>query len=720
MQMWLRLASRSFSFDLNRLRNIGISAHIDSGKTTFSERVLFYTGRIDAIHEVRGNDKVGAKMDSMELERERGITIQSAATFCKWKDTDINLIDTPGHVDFTIEVERALRVLDGAVLLICGSSGVQSQTLTVNRQMSRYNVPRIIFINKLDRAGANPDGVVQGIKERLKLKAHPIQMPIGLEDYHKGIIDVITRKAFYFEGSWGTDIQEREVPQELRAKVDATRATLIETLADVDETLCEKYLEGESISETDIKAAIRRATIALKFSPILMGSAYKNKGVQLALDAVTDYLPCPSEVSNFALDIDNEEAKVLMDTDPKKNLVCLAFKLEENRFGQLTYVRVYQGKLKRGDNITNTRTGKRVKVTRMVKMHSNEMVEIYEAVAGEIFALFGIECNSGDSFTDGNVNFAMTSMFIPEPVMSLAVRPIKKDSNIKFGKAIGRFMREDPTFRCKMDEESQQTVISGMGELHLQIYAERMKREYGVEVELGAPTVNYRETILQRSEFNYLHKKQTGGAGQFAGVQGYIEPLEDVPEGEFRPCEFVDGTSGMNIPPEFISAIEKGFSLCVAKGPQVGYPIVNMRYVIKDGQTHIVDSSTNAFIIATKGSFRQSFPEAKPQILEPVMNIEVIAPATFQNSVVGGLVRRRCFVKNSEIKADGSVLVLAEGPLSKMFGYSTDLRSSTQGQGEFSMEYLKMEPVDPGEAVELRESYVAKLRADKDKDSFDD
>lgn len=708
MLSWLRkgfpILTRSFA-DVTFVRNIGISAHIDSGKTTFSERVLYYTGKIKEIHEVKGNDRVGAKMDSMELERERGITIQSAATFCKWKKYSINLIDTPGHVDFTIEVERALRVLDSAILIVCGSSSVQSQTLTVDRQMRRYNVPRITFINKLDRAGANHNIVIKAIQERLPIRSEAIQIPIGLESQFEGLIDIINRQSIYFEGNFGNTIVRKEVPEIYKKEMESRRELLVEALAEVDEAFGEKFLNGETPTETDIMQAIRRSTIALKFSPIMMGSAFKNKGVQIVLDAVGDFLPNPSEVKNIALDLSNNEAQVQLSIDPKKPFVCLAFKLEENKYGQLTYIRIYQGKLKRGDFIYNTKTNKKVKLSRMVRMHSNEMVEIQEAEAGDICALFGIDCDSGDTFTDGSVNYAMTSMHIPEPVMSLSIRPLKREYLDKFSKALAKFQREDPTFKVKQDEESKQVIISGMGELHLQIYAERIRREYEIEVEIGQPTVNYRETISKKSHFNYLHKKQTGGAGQYAGVVGYIEPMPGVKPNEYKTPKFIDKTVGTNIGPEYISAVEKGFKMCTKRGPQIGYPVVNMQYVLTDGMTHIVDSNTNAFISATKGSFRQAIPGSEPIILEPIMTVEISIPYTFQTQVISGLIKRRGVVKDTYRRENGEMALIAEAPLSRMFGYATEIRSNTQGQGEFTMEFNRMEPVEESEADMLRENY---------------
>lgn len=625
----------------------------------------------------------------------------------------MNLIDTPGHVDFTIEVERALRVLDGAILLVCGVSGVQSQTLTVNRQMSRYKVPRLIFINKLDRTGSNFPIVLKDIKSRLPMRSAAIQVPIGSESTFAGEIDLITMKAHYYEGAWGIDRTEREIPEELLSTAQCAREELLESLAEIDDEFAEKYLAGE-VSVEDIDCAVRAGVLALKFAPILIGSAYRNKGVQGALDAVGKYLPCPLEPVNVALDLSQDEKEVALSADPQLPLVLLAFKLEESRFGQLTYIRIYQGKLKRGDTITNTASKKRVKISRMVRMHAKEMVEIQESGAGDICALFGIECNSGDTFTDGTVQYSMTSMFVPDPVMSLSIRPTRKEYAGKFSKALARFQREDPTFRVRFDEESGETVISGMGELHLSIYAERIRREFSINVELGQPSVNYREVIAKKAHFAYLHKKQTGGAGQYAGVVGYIEPIPGLAPGEFVPSKFIDKTAGMNIGPEFKAAIHKGVLECVAKGLQVGYPVLNLQYVLTDGQTHLVDSSTNAFIIATKGSFREVFPKADPGLVEPIMNIELTVPSVFQTTVISGLVKRQCMIKDANSRDDGTSILLAEGSLAKMFGYASELRSNTQGQGEFSMEFLKLDAVNEGEAQMLRDRYSEKLQIQRE------
>ncbi|MFY0574239.1 elongation factor G [Cystobacter fuscus] len=694
---------------IEKVRNIGISAHIDSGKTTLSERILFYTGRIHEIHEVRGKDGVGAKMDSMDLEREKGITIQSAATYAMWGEYNINLIDTPGHVDFTIEVERALRVLDGAILVLCSVSGVQSQSITVDRQMKRYKVPRIAFVNKMDRAGANYQRVAAQLKE--KLNHHPVrlQLPIGAEDRFQGLVDLIQMKAFYFDGESGENIREEEIPAELLEQAKADRQEMIEKVAEVDDALGELFLSDSAISNEQIMAAVRRATIGLKMTPVMCGSAYKNKGVQLLLNAICSFLPNPSEVTNEALDQKNNEAKVVLESTPDKPFVGLAFKLEDGRYGQLTYMRVYQGKVSKGDFIVNQANQKKVKVPRIVRMHSNEMNDINEGQAGDIIALFGVECASGDTFTDGTVQYTMTSMFVPDAVISLAVSPKNRDAQANFSKALNRFTKEDPTFRVNRDEESGQTIIRGMGELHLEIYIERMKREYNCEVVAGKPQVAYRETISQKGEFAYTHKKQTGGSGQFARVCGYVEPL---PSDAVQQYEFVDDIVGGSIPREFIPACDKGFAEAVKKGSLIGFPVVGIRVVINDGAFHAVDSSEMAFKTAAIMGFREGYAAAKPIILEPMMKVEVQAPEDFQGSVVGQINQRRGTILESGT-AEGYVTVVAEVPLNTMFGYSTDLRSATQGKGEFTMEFSKYTPVPCNEAEALMAAYKEKLAAEQ-------
>ncbi|CAL5219817.1 g1728 [Coccomyxa viridis] len=687
--------------DLAHIRNIGISAHIDSGKTTLTERILFYTGRIHSIHEVRGKDGVGAKMDHMDLEREKGITIQSAATYCTWKDMSINIIDTPGHVDFTIEVERALRVLDGAILVLCSVGGVQSQSITVDRQMRRYNVPRLAFINKLDRAGADPWRVIGQMQEKLRLHCAPVQLPIGLEDQHAGLIDLIKMKAFQFKGPNGEDITEVPMTAEQLATATEKRVELIEKVADVDEQLGELFLMEEPIDEPTLREAVRRATVSLAFVPIFMGSAYKNKGVQLLLDGVTDYLPSPGQVQNTALDAGNEEAPVSLACNRDGPLVALAFKLEEGRYGQLTYMRLYSGTLRKGDNVINVVNGKRVKVPRLVRMHSNDMEDITEASAGDIVATFGIECSSGDTFTDGQVRYTMTSMNIPEPVMSLAIMPKTREASGGFSKALGRFQKEDPTFKVSSDPETGQTIISGMGELHLEIYVERMNREYNVEAEVGKPRVNYLEAITQRVQFDYLHKKQSGGQGQYGRVVGYMEPL---PEDEPEKFVFAREIVGNAIPPSFIPACEKGFREACNSGGLTGHPVQGIKIALTDGAAHAVDSSEMAFKLACQYAFREAFGRAKPVILEPVMDVDVRAPAEFQGTIIGDLNRRKGVILNSEGELD-DVVMKAQVPLNDMFGYSTGLRSMTQGKGEFTMEYARHMPVTSDRQAELTATY---------------
>jgi len=680
--------------DLTKVRNIGISAHIDSGKTTLTERILYYTDRIHAIHEVRGKDGVGATMDSMELEKERGITIQSAATYCNWKGTDINIIDTPGHVDFTVEVERALRVLDGAVLILCSVGGVQSQSITVDRQMTRYNVPRIAFINKCDRTGANPARVVEQLRDKLNLNAVMIQLPIGLENDLEGMVDLVSMKAIYFDGDQGDDVRYEDIPDTMRDEADEKREELLDAVSMFSDELMEAMLEETEITDELVHEAIRRGTLALELAPVMIGSAYKNKGVQPLLDAVETYLPCPTDVDNIALDLDNEETEVKVSNNPDDPLVALAFKLEDGRYGQLTYVRTYQGMLTKGDFIFNTRTGKKVKVGRLVRMHSNEMEEIDEAGSGDIVALFGVDCASGDTFCDNKINWSMSSMHVPAPVISLAINPVDNKAQENMSKALNRFCKEDPTFKSFVDHETSETIISGMGELHLEVYIERMKREYQAEVEVGAPRVAYRETITQRADFDYTHKKQTGGSGQFGRVAGHMEPLE---EGEY---EFVDDIVGGSIPREFITSCDKGFQASMAKGVLTGAPITGVRCVINDGNSHSVDSSDMAFQQAAKGAFKQGFQKANPVIMEPIMKVAVEGPSEFQGAVMGSLNQRRGVIVGT-FEEGSYTVVEAEMPLSEMFGYSTTLRSLTQGKAEFTMEFASYKQVPKSVAEEL-------------------
>ncbi|AFG38678.1 elongation factor G [Spirochaeta africana] len=694
-------------FDIEKMRNIGISAHIDSGKTTLTERILFYCEKIHAVHEVRGKDGVGATMDSMELERERGITIASASTNVTWKDTPINVIDTPGHVDFTIEVERSLRVLDGAILVLCSVGGVQSQSITVDRQLARYNVPFVAFINKCDRTGANPFRVKDQLIDKLGHNAVMMQMPIGLEDKLSGLVDLVTMKAYYYEGDDGRDIRIDDIPADMQAEAEQRREELIDAASMFSDELAEAFLEGE-VDETMLKNAIRTGTLKRELLPVFVGSAYKNKGVQSLLDAVVDYLPSPTQVENVALDLDNDEAPVPLKPVESEKTVALAFKLEDGQYGQLTYIRIYQGSVQKGAELYNTRSRKKFKVGRLIRMHANDMDDIDYAGPGDIVALFGVDCASGDTFTSPGLNYSMTSMYVPAPVISLAVFPKDKKASDNMGKALNRFTKEDPTFTSYVDPESNQTIIQGMGELHLDVYIERMKREYKAEVETGMPQVAYRETISKKVEFNYTHKKQTGGSGQFGRVAGYFEPLED------ENYEFVDNIKGGVIPQEYIPSVDKGFQKAMEKGTLIGFPIVNVRAVINDGSTHPVDSSDMAFQAAGLGAFRGSYEKAGPVVMEPIMKVTVEGPTEFQGNIFATINQRRGVILSSN--EDGAFSVVeAEVPLSEMFGYSTNLRSLTQGKAEFSMEFLKYGKVPQSITEELRKEYLEKQKAEQGK-----
>jgi elongation factor G len=693
------------AYDISKMRNIGISAHIDSGKTTLSERILFYCNKIHAIHEVRGKDGVGAVMDGMELERERGITIQSASTQVQWKDYTINVIDTPGHVDFTIEVERSLRVLDGAILVLCSVGGVQSQSITVDRQLKRYHVPRIAFINKCDRTGANPLKVRMQLREKLGLNAYMMQLPIGLEDKIEGVVDLITMKAIYFEGEGGTEMRFAEIPAHLVADAKKYREELVDAASMFSDELAEAYLEGAE-TEDMIHAAIRKGTLSEQLVPVFLGSAYKNKGIQCMLDGVTRYLPDPTEVKNVALDLDKNEEPITLSCDEKSPTVALGFKLEDGKYGQVTYVRIYQGQIKKGDELFNTRARKRFKVGRLVRMHSSEMQDINEGVPGDIVALFGIECASGDTFCGGGLNYAMSSMYVPNPVIDLSITPKDKKSSDQMAKALNRFTKEDPTFHCFVDPESNQTIIQGMGELHLEVYVERMKREYNCEVETGQPQVAYREAITQRADFNYTHKKQTGGSGQYGRVAGFLEPIED------KDYEFVDAIKGGSIPNEYIPSCDKGFKESLKKGALIGFPIVGLRATINDGASHPVDSSDIAFQLAAIGGFREAYLKAKPAILEPIMKVSIEGPQEFQGNIFGLINQRRGIILSST-EDDNFTRVDSEVPLSEMFGFSTILRSSTQGKAEFSMEFAKYGKVPNSVAETLIKEYEAKRRAEQ-------
>ena len=679
--------------DLTKVRNIGISAHIDSGKTTLTERILFYTNRIHAIHDVKGKDGIGATMDSMDLERERGITIASAATYCQWQDHHINIIDTPGHVDFTIEVERSLRVLDGAVLVLCAVGGVQSQSITVDRQMKRYKVPCIAFVNKCDRSGANPFRVIDQLNQKLGHSAVALQIPIGLEADLQGVVDLISMQAVYFDGDNGEELRRAPIPEHLVSLAEEKREVLIDAASMFSDDLMEAALEGEVTNELLIQA-IRMGTLSRKLTPVLMGSAYKNKGVQPLLDAVTDLLPCPADIENQALDMNQNEAPMTLASDPNQPLVALAFKLEDGQYGQLTYIRVYQGTIAKGSTLINSRSGKKVKVGRLVRMHADQMEDIDAIPAGHIGALFGVECSSGDTFTEKDMQVSMTSMFVPEPVISLAIVPKDKTAQNNMSKALNRFTKEDPTFRSHLNQETGETIISGMGELHLDVYIERMRREYRADVETGMPKVAYRETITKRGVFNYTHKKQTGGAGQFGRVAGFIEPTADE---EFI---FESRITGGAIPTQYIPACEKGFRASLQKGPKMELPVTGIRVVIDDGAAHAVDSSEMAFQAAARGAFLEGYAKAAPVIQEPIMTVVVETPTEYQGSVMGLLNQRRGMILGSQ--DEGAMCVIeARVPLADMFGYSTVLRSATQGKAQFTMEFCEYKQVPQSISQEL-------------------
>ncbi len=681
--------------DLRKVRNIGISAHIDSGKTTLSERILFYAGRIHKIEDVRGGGD-GATMDHMELEKERGITITSAATTVQWQGNTINLIDTPGHVDFTVEVERSLRVLDGAVLVLCSVGGVQSQSMTVDRQMKRYNVPRLAFINKMDRTGANPVSVVKQVREKLGADAVAMQLPIGKEENFQGVIDLLTMKAIYNDGANGETIRQEEIPAELLDEAKAARHFLLESLSMYSDELMELLLSEEEVPMDLIHKIIRNATINQGFTPVYMGSAFKNKTVQPLLDAVNRYLPSPLDREFYALDPKEEGKKIPLTSDPKDPFVGMAFKIVDDEYGQLTYTRCYQGTVAKGEPYFNQRTGKKERFSRIVKMHADKREEIDKAEAGDIVAIMGIDCASGDTYCSTANYCTLESMFIAAPVIKMSINPLSRDNADKLGKALQRFRKEDPTFQVSTDDETGETVIAGMGELHLEIYVERIKREYGVEVEVGAPKVSYRESGTVAFKYAHKRKKQTGGSGQYGHIKGEMRPMsaEDREEAAGSELLFVDKVTGGKIPKNFIPAIEKGFRQMLDKGPLAGYPVVGLTVEVNDCDYHEVDSSDMAFMLTAQECFRENFQRMKPVLLEPIMLVEIECPENFQGPVVGQISSKRGMVVSTDTM-NKITKIIAEVPLAETFGYSTDLRSQTQGQGTFTMELCKYSPV-PG------------------------
>ena len=691
---------------LGNIRNIGISAHIDSGKTTLTERMLFYAGRIHRIQEVKGKDG-GATMDFMELEKERGITITSAATTVEWSGKQINVIDTPGHVDFTVEVERSLRVLDGAVLVLCAVGGVQSQSITVDRQMRRYRVPRIAFINKMDRVGADPATVMSELESKLGHVAVPMQIPIGDGDSFEGVIDLIIMKAVYNDGPAGEQLRVEEIPDAMRVEADRARHGLLDTLSLYDDTLMEIMLEGHEPTDDQLHDSIRRATIARDITPIFMGTAYKNKGVQLLLDAVCRYLPSPIDRMAYACDNDNDGAEVTISADPEGSMIAMAFKICDESFGQVTYARLYQGEMHKGRNYKIARTGKAQRIGRIYRLHADKREDIDTARAGDIVGLMGIECVSGDTLSAESLNLTLESMHCPEPVISISIMPERNADRDPMSKALNRFTKEDPTFHTRFDEEAGQTIISGMGELHLEVYVERMRREYKANVIVGRPKVQYREAPTVETSYNYKHKKQTGGSGQYAHIVGKMIPIPNDAEKDY---EFENSVTGGRIPTEYIPSVDKGFQMSRAKGPLAGFEVVGVKMLLEDGSFHAVDSSDMAFQVCARTAFRQAMRASKPVLLEPIMKVEIEVPLEFQGPVSGDLASRRGLISGTEMKATVAIM-LAEVPLANMFGYSTDLRSLTQGQATFSMEFAcyRKSP------VVIQEEIIEKYRKDRDK-----
>ena len=670
-------------------------------------------------------------MDHMELEKEKGITITSAATTVHWygidnkgityangvdKDARINIIDTPGHVDFTVEVERSLRVLDGAILVLCSVAGVQSQSITVDRQMKRYKVPRLAFLNKMDRMGANAYNGLKSLTEKLNHNAVLMQIPLGAEENFVGVVDLITKKAYYFDGENGEDVRIEDCPADKVDEMDEQRAAMLDIICEYDDAVMEKYLEGEELSEEELHKCVYNGVNSLDLTPVFMGSAFKNKGVQTLLDAVTRYLPSPIECSKpIAIDSNNNDAKVELDPDDDKDLVCMAFKITDEQFGQLTYTRIYQGTLKKGESIYNTRTKKKVRVGRIVRMNSNDRENIDSAGAGDIIAMVGVDCASGDTFVgnDDILHLSCEGMHVPIPVIELSIAAKDKDQQAKMSKGLQRFLKEDPTFHVFTDEESGETRIAGMGELHLEIYVERLKREYKADVDVGAPQVNYRETINTEAGYDYTHKKQTGGSGQFGQVVGMIRPLtEEEKDNEDQNFKFTNQIKGGSIPTEFIGACEKGFQDVMDKGPLAAFPLINIEVFLKDGKHHDVDSSDMAFRIASRQAMRQAIKDADPIILEPMMKVEVESPDEYQGTIIGDLSSRRGLIQGTEGGVGGDVTINAQVPLSEMFGYSTDLRSATAGKASYTMEFALYSECPKNVAEKVMKERAEKLAND--------
>jgi len=673
--------------DLTLYRNIGIFAHVDAGKTTTTERILKLTGKIHKLGEVHDG---AATTDFMDQEKERGITIQSAATTCFWKNHRFNIIDTPGHVDFTIEVYRSLKVLDGGVGVFCGSGGVEPQSETNWRYANESEVSRIIYVNKLDRMGADFYRVVKQVETVLGAKPVVMTLPIGIEENFKGVVDLLTRKAWIWDDSGDPmNYTVEEPPADMAKAIEEWREKLVETAVEQDDELMEKYLEGEEPDIDALKRCIRKGTINLDFFPTYCGSSFKNKGVQLVLDGVVDFLPNPTEVKpQPEVDLEGKETGKYAAVDAEKPLRALAFKIMDDRFGALTFLRIYSGKMEKGTTVLNTFTGKTERIGRIVEMHANSREELTSAQAGDIVAVIGMKnVQTGHTLCDPKDPATLEPMVFPDPVISIAVAPKDKAASEKMGIALGKMVQEDPSFRVETDEESGETILKGMGELHLDIKVDILKRTHGVEVSVGKPQVAYRETITQRVEDTYTHKKQTGGSGQFAKIEYVIEPGEAG-----SGYQFESKVTGGNVPREFWPAVEKGFRDSMVKGVLAGYPLLDFKVTLTDGSYHPVDSSAIAYEIAAKAAYRQSIPKAGPQLMEPIMKVDVFTPEDHVGDVIGDLNRRRGMIKAQEAGATGIVRIKAEAPLSEMFGYIGDLRTMTSGRGQFSMEFSHYTP----------------------------
>ncbi|EGJ31492.1 MULTISPECIES: elongation factor G [Moorena] len=681
--------------DLTAYRNIGIFAHVDAGKTTTTERILKLTGKIHKIGEVHEG---AATTDFMEQEQERGITIQSAATSCFWKDHQLNIIDTPGHVDFTIEVYRSLKVLDGGVGVFCGSGGVEPQSETNWRYANDSKVARIIYVNKLDRLGADFYRVVKQVEDVLGAKPLVMVLPIGTENDFVGVVDLLTRKAWVWDDSGDPmNYEIQDVPANMVDDVETYREQLIEMAVEQDDEVMEQYLEGEEPDLESLKRCIRKGTRELAFFPTYCGSSFKNKGVQLVLDAVVDYLPNPTEVKpQPEIDLEGNETGTLAYVDPEKPLRALAFKIMDDRFGALTFTRIYSGTLSKGDTVLNTFTGKTERIGRLVEMHADSREEINSAQAGDIVAIVGMKnVQTGHTLCDPKNPATLEPMVFPDPVISIAIAPKKKGSSEKMGIALSKMIQEDPSFHVETDQESGETIIKGMGELHLDIKVDILKRTHGVEVDVGKPQVAYRESITKRIEDSYTHKKQSGGSGQYGKIDYVIEPGE--PGTGFQ---FESKVTGGNVPREFWPAVQKGFENSIQKGLLAGFPCVDFKVTLTDGAYHPVDSSAIAFEIAAKSAYRQSFGKASPQLLEPIMKVDVFTPEDYMGDVIGDLNRRRGMIKSQEKTLTGA-RIKADAPLSEMFGYIGDLRTMTSGRGQFSMEFSHYAPCPSNVAEEV-------------------